>query len=232
MSLFESQPGRRRGPPARSHPTPVVLADQPQDRTPPPGRPAVPDRFSPPEPLEQRYERVLADLRRFPDQRRKQVAILAQNLGAILGFEGGRTVPEHGDYGRVGALAKRFGPEEVWTTACRVAGREIAGDPLAYLQRCLEGAAPTDLSHPRPSPPLPSPKREGRGRVPPAEQSEAVNESLPRRALPFAGDRRSGLGQAVLGAGRFRRDQPPERSTYLANLVVDVGRQFGDVEQS
>jgi len=38
------------------------------------------------------------------------------------------------------------------------------------------------------------------------------------------------MGQLVLGAGHLRPNQPPERSTYIANLVMDIGRQFSDVE--
>lgn len=188
----------------------------------------------PAEPLPGRRQRVLEDLRRAQGKPRREVAILTQNLAAVLGLDGGRrVVPERNDYGRVGALAKRFGAEEVWTTACRIAGLGIDGDALAYLQRCLEQeAAPVNLSHPHPGPPPPSPQREGRGRVPPKGHREEAEEVLPppRRPLPFAGDGQRGMGQLVLGPGHLRPNQPPERSTYIVNLVMDIGRQFSDVE--
>ena len=213
MSLFESQRGPQRGPAARSHPSADVLEEQAQEQTPSPGRPAASGASNPPEPLDRRYERVLADLRRFADRRRTQVAILAQNLAAILGLADGRTVPQKSDYGRIGALAKRFGPEEVWTTACRLAGRELAGAPLAYLQRCLEGPAAEHATDPHRS-----------------AQKPGHEEASPRRPRPFVADGRPGLGHLVLGAGRFGTDPTPERSVYIANLVVDIGRQFGDIE--
>ncbi|GEM_PF-3531339 len=213
LSLFESQRGPQRGPAPRNHPSAGVLGDQAQEHTPSPGRPAAPGASNPPEALNQRYERVLADLRRFADRRRTQVAILAQNLAAILGLADGRTVPQKSDYGRVGALAKRFGPEEVWTTACRLAGRELAGDPLAYLQRCLEGPAAEHAADPHRS--AQKPGHEG---------------ASPRRPRPFVAGGRPGLGHLVLGAGRFGAHHTPERSVYIANLVMDIGRQFGDIE--
>lgn len=140
------------------------------------------------------------------------MAIVVQNLAALVGFGEGRKLPQRSEYGRVGALVKHFGAEAVWLTAVRLAGRELDGDPLAYLQRCLESAqAETATSHPDPP---------------------ATEEASPLQVRPLSvpGAGRQGLGHLVHGAGRFRADQPPERSVYLANLVVDIGRQFGDIE--
>jgi hypothetical protein len=93
------------------------------------------------EPLPERRRRVLDDLRRARD-RRKRVAIVTQNIGEILGLgldSSGvlRTRPAKGDYARVGRMMREYGDEVVWTTACQVAGAAIEGDPLAYLEACL-----------------------------------------------------------------------------------------------
>ena len=109
------------------------------------------------EPLPQRRRRVLADLRRM-QKRRARVAILAKNIGAILGLgydEQGvlRVTPERSDYRRIGGMAKRYGAEKVWLMACRIAGHAIEGDPLDYLEACLRNDGRND-GH-RPSRPLP-----------------------------------------------------------------------------
>jgi hypothetical protein len=88
------------------------------------------------EPLPERRRRVLADLRRFDGDRRTEIAIVTQNVGAILGLgltEAGalRTQPEKADYARIGALVKDYGgPQVVWKTACKAASQPIGGDPL------------------------------------------------------------------------------------------------------
>jgi hypothetical protein len=101
------------------------------------------------EPLPQRRRRVLADLRRFDGDRRTEIAIVTQNVGAILGLglneAGGlRTRPEKADYARIGALVKDYGgPQVVWKTACKAAAQPIDGDPLDYLQACLRNQRET-----------------------------------------------------------------------------------------
>lgn len=93
------------------------------------------------EPLPERRRRVLADLRRVRN-RRKRVAIVTQNIGQILGLgldDGGalRTRPTKSDYARIGRMMREYGDETVWLTACRAAGAAVEGDPLAYLEACL-----------------------------------------------------------------------------------------------
>jgi hypothetical protein len=101
------------------------------------------------EPLPERRRRVLADLRRFDGDRRTEIAIVTQNVGAILGLgltEAGtlRTRPEKADYARIGALVKDYGgPQVVWKTACKAAAHPIDGDPLDYLQACLRNQRET-----------------------------------------------------------------------------------------
>jgi hypothetical protein len=101
-------------------------------------------------PLPERRRKVLDDLRRMqarddlkPAQRKNRiVAILAQNIGAVLGLglePGGRlrVVPDKSDYAAFGALTKAHGAETVWETACDIAGRSIEGDALDYLRAAL-----------------------------------------------------------------------------------------------
>jgi hypothetical protein len=103
------------------------------------------------EPLPERRRRVLADLRRFDGDRRTEIAIVTQNVGAILGLgltEAGalRTRPEKADYARIGALVKDYGgPQVVWKTACKAAAHPIDGDPLDYLQACLRDQRETQM---------------------------------------------------------------------------------------
>ncbi|MBN1954372.1 MAG: hypothetical protein JW900_04890 [Anaerolineae bacterium] len=267
--LFEPPGGPRGGQPARISPLSSGSADNPSEaaafRTRPSSRPAVPEAVNaapphgmlagraareplPAEPLPVRRQRVLEDLRRAQGKPRREVAILTQNVAAVLGLDGGRRViPERNDYGRVGALAKRFGAEEVWATACRIAGLGIDGDALAYLQRCLEQeATPQERAE------QPERSRKPAGRAPactPAQEQSSdarakstadpglvapppeVATALPKRRLPWsAGNGQQGLGQIVLGAGYLHPNQPPERSTYIANLVMDISLQFGDTE--
>ncbi|MBN1890436.1 MAG: hypothetical protein JW850_20755 [Thermoflexales bacterium] len=98
----------------------------------------------------ERRRRVLDDLRRMqaredlkPSVRRQKIgAILAQNIGVLIGLglePGGRVrmVPQESDYAAVLALAKEHGVETVWITACEVAGAAIEGDPLDYLRSAL-----------------------------------------------------------------------------------------------
>ena len=93
------------------------------------------------EPLPERRRRVLADLRRMKN-RRKRVAIITKNIGEALGLglDGNgvlRTQPVKGDYGRVGRMMREHGDETVWMMACKAASAVIEGDTLDYLEACL-----------------------------------------------------------------------------------------------
>jgi len=116
---------------------PVGPADQmPVERATPARPPAAP------EPLPQRRRRVLSDLRRVRS-RRQRVAIVTANVGEILGLglepDGAlRTRPLKGDYARIGRMMREYGDERTWITACQIAGHAIEGNPLDYLQACLE----------------------------------------------------------------------------------------------
>lgn len=108
------------------------------------------------EPLPVRRERVLRDLREHAHDRRTQIYIVAVNIGQMMGLrwvEGQlRTHPTKEDKAEVGRMCREYGgPAHVWTVACRIAGHEIAGDPLDYLWGRLkaekeghsDGGAPT-----------------------------------------------------------------------------------------
>jgi len=108
------------------------------------------------EPLPVRRERVLRDLREHAHDRRTQIYIVAVNVGQMMGLrwvEGQlRTHPTKEDKAEVGKMCREYGgPAHVWTVACRIAGHEIAGDPLDYLWGRLkaekeghsDGGAPT-----------------------------------------------------------------------------------------
>jgi hypothetical protein len=101
-------------------------------------------------PLPERRRRVLDDLRRMqarddltPSQRKSKVhAILAQNIGVTLGLglePNGRLriAPVKADYAAIGGLVREHGAENVWQTACEIAGAVIEGDPLDYLRAAL-----------------------------------------------------------------------------------------------
>ncbi len=95
------------------------------------------------EPLPVRRERVLRNLREHASDRRTQVYIVAVNIGQMMGLrwmEGQlRTLPVKEDKAQVGKMCREYGgPAYVWTVACRVAGHEIAGDPLDYLWGALK----------------------------------------------------------------------------------------------
>jgi hypothetical protein len=95
------------------------------------------------EPLPVRRERVLRDLREHAAKRRTQIYIVAVNLGQMMGLRWLdrqlRTQPTKEDKAEVGQLCREYGgPATVWTVACRIAGHQIAGDPLDYLRGTLK----------------------------------------------------------------------------------------------
>lgn len=95
------------------------------------------------EPLPVRRERVQRDLRKHTDDRRTQIYIVAVNIGQMMGLrwmDGQlRTQPIKPDKAEVGKMCREYGgPAHVWTVACRIAGHEIAGDPLDYLWGALK----------------------------------------------------------------------------------------------
>ncbi len=90
------------------------------------------------EPLPVRRERVLRDLRDHANDRRTQIYIVAVNIGQMMGLrwmDGQlRTHPIKEDKAEIGKMCREHGgPAHIWAVACRVAGHEIAGDPLDYL---------------------------------------------------------------------------------------------------
>jgi hypothetical protein len=100
--------------------------------------------------LPERRRRVLEDLRRMQgrsdlsesSKRGKARAILTQNIGVTLGLglkpDGSvRTSAEKDDYGIVGRLSAEYGAEQVWITACEIAGERIEGQPIDYLRAVL-----------------------------------------------------------------------------------------------
>lgn len=100
--------------------------------------------------LPERRRRVLDDLRRMngrtdlPEsgKRGKVRAILTQNIGVTLGLglnpDGSvRTTAEKADYGLIGRMMAEHGAEQVWATACEIAGERIEGQPLDYLRATL-----------------------------------------------------------------------------------------------
>ena len=94
------------------------------------------------EPLPVRRERVLCDLREHAGERRTQIYIVAVNIGQMMGLrwlDGQlRTQPTKEDKAEIGQLCRDYGGVAyVWTVACRMAGHEIAGDPLDYLRGAL-----------------------------------------------------------------------------------------------
>jgi len=70
----------------------------------------------------------------FPQVAHHSLASHWQRLDGQL-----RTQPTREDKAEVGQLCRDYGgPAAVWTAACRIAGHEIAGDPLDYLRGALK----------------------------------------------------------------------------------------------
>lgn len=101
-------------------------------------------------PLPERRRRTLDDMRRMQgrtdlaehERKRKVRAIITQNIGVTIGLgvkpNGSlRTVAEKNDYSIIGGLVNEFGAEQVWLTACAIAGLAIEGDPIDYLRATL-----------------------------------------------------------------------------------------------
>lgn len=94
--------------------------------------------------LEDQADLVAFWLRKLEGEGRspQAIALLTKVFGRAFGFwrdGGGRSAePEEADYSRLGGLCKEFGgPLAVWAAACRMLGRDIDGDPINYLHRCL-----------------------------------------------------------------------------------------------
>jgi len=104
------------------------------------------DELSPDFSWEEQAQCVEFWLLRFVEGRKTQAAntALAKAFGRAFGFQrDGELVVEPGpdEYARLGGMAKEFqdlgGHLAVWRAACRMWGRELTGDPLAYLAQSL-----------------------------------------------------------------------------------------------
>jgi len=95
---------------------------------------------------EEQAEYVEFWLQRFAESRKVPAAntALAKAFGRAFGFQrNGELVvePGQGEYAHLGGMAKEFqdlgGHVAVWRAACRMWGRDLQGDPLAYLAQSL-----------------------------------------------------------------------------------------------
>ena len=153
---------------------------------------------------EEQAEYVEFWVQRFVEGRKTQAAntALAKAFGRAFGFQrDGELVVEPGqdEYARLGGLAKEFqdlgGHVAVWRAACRMWGRELAGDPLAYLAQSLiqERNERREEKHERRKPGRRGTGRQGAGADwPPGSGYRRLPDDAPRDYLadPFVeGDR-------------------------------------------
>jgi len=153
---------------------------------------------------EEQAEYVEFWLQRFVEGRKTQAATtaLAKAFGRAFGFQrDGELVVEPGpdEYARLGGMANEFqdlgGHVAVWRAACRMWGRELQGDPLAYLAQSLiqERNERQEEKHERRRPSRRGGDRRGAGAdCPAAMQYHRLPDDAPRDYLadPFVeGDR-------------------------------------------